>query len=206
MWLEILFALLVCTILYRHLRWYQDRNVKQEIPASTMIILGSGGHTREILSLTHSLPQALYSPRFYVYSKNDHLSKAKASQLEKDRHANDFSCWRIFRSREVAQSWWTSIFTTMISCFNSVFLICYLRPDLILCNGPGVCVPLCVVAFVMKVLGLFRVKIVYVESVCRLHRLSLTGKILRYIADEFLVQWRHMAVQFPFTKYIGRIS
>jgi len=45
---------------------------------------------------------------------------------------------------------------------------------------------------------------VFVESVCRVTSLSLTGTVLQYIADEALVQWPDLAGKYPRTKYIGK--
>ncbi len=44
--------------------------------------------------------------------------------------------------------------------------------------------PLCVIAAIMGLLGLLRTHIVFVESICRVETLSLTGKILQYVAGE----------------------
>lgn len=41
------------------------------------------------------------------------------------------------RSRSVGQSWLTTPFTTLRALWASVGLVFRLRPDLILCNGPG---------------------------------------------------------------------
>lgn len=40
-----------------------------------------------------------------------------------------------------------------------------------------------------QVLGLSHTRIIYVESFARVKSLSLSGKILRYFVDTFVVQW-----------------
>ena len=47
-------------------------------------------------------------------------------------------------------------------------------------------------------------RIVFVESLCRVRSLSLTGRLLQHLADRALVQWPELAVQHPATQYIGR--
>ena len=47
--------------------------------------------------------------------------------------------------------------------------------------------------------------IVFVESICRARTLSMSGLLLYYIADEFIVQWPDLAVKYSLTRYIGRI-
>ena len=75
----------------------------------------------------------------------------------------------------------------------------YGYPDLILTNGPGtaVCVVLAsvMVRFFSPVLPRRwsakkgKMRTIYVESWARVRRLSLSGKILVWVVDRFLVQW-----------------
>uniref|UniRef100_A0A8B9P4E9 UDP-N-acetylglucosamine transferase subunit ALG14 n=1 Tax=Apteryx owenii TaxID=8824 RepID=A0A8B9P4E9_APTOW len=75
----------------------------------------------------------------------------------------------------------------------------------ILCNGPGTCVPVCISALLLGLLGLKRAIIVYVESICRVETLSLSGKILYYFSDYFIVQWPALKEKYPKSVYLGRI-
>ena len=68
----------------------------------------------------------------------------------------------------------------------------------------GTCLPLVVIARLLSLSGISRCQIVFVESVCRVTSLSLTGTVLQYIADEALVQWPDLAGKYPRTKYIGK--
>ncbi|KAJ6754196.1 GLYCOSYL TRANSFERASE-RELATED [Salix purpurea] len=60
---------------------------------------------------------------------------------------------QIYRSREVGQSYITSIGTTFLALVHALWLMIRIRPQVVLCNGPGTCVPLCVIAFLFKVVG-----------------------------------------------------
>lgn len=75
----------------------------------------------------------------------------------------------------------------------------------VLCNGPGTCVPLCVAGLLLGILGMKKVLIVYVESICRVHSLSLSGKILYPISDYFFVQWSSLRDKYPKSIFLGRI-
>uniref|UniRef100_A0A8V0Z9K8 UDP-N-acetylglucosamine transferase subunit ALG14 n=1 Tax=Gallus gallus TaxID=9031 RepID=A0A8V0Z9K8_CHICK len=75
----------------------------------------------------------------------------------------------------------------------------------ILCNGPGTCVPVCISALLLGLLGMKRAIIVYVESICRVETLSLSGKILYYFSDYFIVQWPALKEKYPKSVYLGRI-
>ena len=79
------------------------------------------------------------------------------------------------------------------------------RPALLLCNGPGTCVPVAVAALLLRLLGVKYVAVVYVESVCRVETLSLSGKIMLRLADHFLVQWPGLAKRYPRAHFIGRL-
>jgi beta-1,4-N-acetylglucosaminyltransferase len=80
------------------------------------------------------------------------------------------------------------------------------RPELIVCNGPGTCIPICVIAFMMRVLYITDTKIVFVESICRVKTLSLSGKILLLFADIVLVQWPKLKEIYRRTTFIGRLT
>ncbi|XP_040262544.1 UDP-N-acetylglucosamine transferase subunit ALG14 homolog isoform X2 [Bufo bufo] len=76
---------------------------------------------------------------------------------------------------------------------------------LILCNGPGTCIPVCFSALLLGVLGIKKIIIVYVESLCRVETLSLSGKILYHVADHFIIQWPLLKDKYPNAIYMGRI-
>ncbi|XP_032753290.1 UDP-N-acetylglucosamine transferase subunit ALG14 homolog [Rattus rattus] len=176
-----------------------------------LIVAGSGGHTTEILRLVGSLSGA-YSPRHYVIAESDEMSAKKIHSLELARAQNDsttehtsYHLHRIPRSREVRQSWLSSVFTTSYSMWFSFPLVHRIKPDLVLCNGPGTCVPICVSALLLGILGIKKVIIVYVESICRVETLSLSGKILWHLSDYFIVQWPTLKEKYPKSVYLGRI-
>ncbi|XP_049570744.1 UDP-N-acetylglucosamine transferase subunit ALG14 homolog isoform X4 [Orcinus orca] len=76
---------------------------------------------------------------------------------------------------------------------------------MVLCNGPGTCVPICISALLLGILGIKKVIIVYVESICRVEHLSLSGKILFHLSDYFIVQWPTLKEKYPKSVYLGRI-
>jgi beta-1,4-N-acetylglucosaminyltransferase len=67
----------------------------------------------------------------------------------------------------------------------------------------GTCVPIVFVAFLYKLLGILDADIVFVESFCRVQKLSLTGKLLYPIADKFIVQWPQLLRQYGRAEYLG---
>ena len=60
------------------------------------------------------------------------------------------------------------------------------KPDLIVSNGAEIAIPTLYLA------KLFGIKIIFIESWCRINKPSTTGKLIYPIADVFLVQWRQL--------------
>ncbi|XP_070784555.1 UDP-N-acetylglucosamine transferase subunit ALG14 [Enoplosus armatus] len=177
-------------------------------PVAVLVVAGSGGHTTEILRLMECLSPA-YTPRHYVIADTDRMSEEKICAFEASKGHSDseseFTICRIPRSREVRQSWSSSVISTLNALRYSLPLAFRLRPDMVLCNGPGTCVPLCVAGLLLGILGMKKVLIVYVESICRVQTLSLTGKILYPISDYFFVQWSSLRDKYPKAIFFGRI-
>ncbi|KAI7792684.1 UDP-N-acetylglucosamine transferase subunit ALG14 homolog isoform X2 [Triplophysa rosa] len=177
-------------------------------PVSVLVVAGSGGHTTEIIRLMGAL-SPFYKPRHYVLADTDKMSEEKIRAFEAEREktcsASQFTLHRIPRSREVRQSWSSSVLTSLSALVSSIPLLFRLQPDVVLCNGPGTCVPLCAAGILLGVLGVKRVLIVFVESICRVETLSLSGKILYYFADYFFVQWVPLKDKYPKAIYLGRL-
>ncbi|XP_010517568.1 PREDICTED: UDP-N-acetylglucosamine transferase subunit ALG14 homolog [Camelina sativa] len=179
---------------------------------TTLVVLGSGGHTAEMLSLLSVLRMDRFTPRFYIAAATDNMSLQKARSFEDSlavkvpavkKVSSQFM--QIYRSREVGQSYVTSVWTTIVAIVHGLWLMIRIRPQVILCNGPGTCIPLCVIAFLFKVLGIRWSSIFYVESVARVKKLSLSGLLLYKlrIADQFFVQWPQLQKKYPRAHYVG---
>jgi len=106
----------------------------------------------------------------------------------------DNEIFTIPRAREVGQSYFTSIFTTLQSIISSAHIIFKTKPDLLIINGPGTCLPIAFWTFIGRIIGLCQGKIIFCESFCRVNTLSLTGKILVKLnmVDLFLVHWQEL--------------
>ena len=168
----------------------RPKETERTTPAKTLIVLGSGGHTTEVLRILQQLNTEKYTPRTYVQAQSDEISSKKVKEIEAD--AKDYKIVKISRSREVQQSYLTSVLTTIRAILESFPVVWREKPDLLLCNGPGTCIPLCLVSFFFNTLFLSNTKIVFVESFCRVKSFSLSGKILYYLANHVIVQWPYL--------------
>lgn len=191
----IFFALACCILVFVRIYYLifskHNKSREESCPVKTMIILGSGGHTAEMLRIISHLNFKNYSPRVYICAQTDKLSSEKIKDLENGN--KDYKIMEIYRSREVRQSYFTSILTTILATLNCLPILWKENPELILCNGPGTCVPLCVIAFLFKVLCIRQSVIIFIESFCRVKTFSLTGKILYYLANHVIVQWVYLS-------------
>jgi len=73
------------------------------------------------------------------------------------------------------------------------------RPDLVISTGAGIVVFFCVFA---KLLG---AKLIFIESMARVERPTLTARMLYPFADLFFVQWPGLLKYFPRAKFAGRL-
>lgn len=210
----LLVVLLKLVIFLLAIRYYYLFNVvpstqlRRKKPARSLIVLGSGGHTAEMMMIVKQLSKKNYSPRYYVLASTDSTSESKVLNVEEPTTSqNDYEIFRVKRSRHVGQSYLTSVFTTIQSIWQCIPLVYRLQPDLVLCNGPGTCVPICLIAFMLKVVAALDIqcKIVFIESYCRVKSLSLSGRILFWIADCFVVQWPQLVNSAPKSRYFGRL-
>ncbi|KAF5204276.1 Udp-n-acetylglucosamine transferase subunit alg14 [Thalictrum thalictroides] len=182
-------------------------------PLSTLIILCSGGHTAEMLNLVSILQKQRFTPRIYIAASTDNMSLQKAHVLESslvnqkdvEEVLKTSQFMQIYRSREVGQSYLTSVGTTLIAMAHALWIMIKIRPQVILCNGPGTCILLCIIAFLFKIVGIRWSSICYIESIARVRRLSLSGLLLYklHIADQIFVQWPQLQQKHPRTYYVG---
>ena len=73
------------------------------------------------------------------------------------------------------------------------------RPDAVITTGAGVGVPFLYAARV------FGKRAIYVESLARVDRLSLSGRLVYPVATDFFVQWPELSVRYRKGRYAGAI-
>lgn len=73
------------------------------------------------------------------------------------------------------------------------------RPNIVISTGAAVG---CIMCFLGEIIG---AKIIWVDSITNVTRLSLSGRLVRYVADLFLVQWPQFAEQYESVEYVGAV-
>ena len=173
---------------------------------SIMIILGSGGHTGEILLMIQKLDFNKFSSCYLVSSHNDKNSENKAKEsIPIDKFKNTkFIFLKIYRSRNVGQSFISSIPTTLYALFQSFFILIKYRPNMVVTNGPGVAFPILFIGYILRILMILcEFKIMFIESYCRTKSISLCGKIVEPLCDRFIVLWKNL--ESKKREYLGKI-
>lgn len=88
----IVVLLLVATVVLAVARLiYVLHSIHQGLPlvlshhktVKTLVVLGSGGHTVEMLKMVAALDPKKYNPRIYVMADTDKISNKKLSEVEK---------------------------------------------------------------------------------------------------------------------------
>jgi UDP-N-acetylglucosamine:LPS N-acetylglucosamine transferase len=73
------------------------------------------------------------------------------------------------------------------------------RPDVVISTGASVG---CIMCILGRLLG---AKIIWLDSITNVERISLSGRMVRHIADLFLVQWPELARLYKGVIYAGAV-
>lgn len=153
-----------------------------------LVILGEGGHTTEILQLVEALgPIYDYS---YLIATHDQISESKIKIKG--------PVYRTRLPRGLRTSFLASVVNTLLCSIQQFSILLQSRPRAILSAGAGIAVP---ISLFGRLLG---VKIIHIETACRVRTLSLSGRILYHIAHLFFVQWEPLKKKYPKAIYAGR--
>ncbi|EPE36811.1 hypothetical protein GLAREA_08974 [Glarea lozoyensis ATCC 20868] len=179
---------LTLRVLYvlRHIRRSNVTQLKGK-PASPfhmVIVLGSGGHTAEMMSLIRDIDPKRCKHRTYIVSSGDNFSSGKALEIEKRIQSNcsstntslvtlegqddaSFGMWDIKivpRARKIHQSLITapaSSLWCLLGCLKALYTTARDSkvspgefPDIIVTNGPATAVIFIFAAILLKILGL----------------------------------------------------
>jgi UDP-N-acetylglucosamine:LPS N-acetylglucosamine transferase len=88
------------------------------------------------------------------------------------------------------------VFKVWIRCLK---VILRERPDVIVSTGAAVG---CMTCYLGK---LFGARVVWIDSITNVERISLSGRMVRWVADLFLVQWPELARNNANIEYVGAI-
>ena len=180
---------------------------KPGTPAHLLIVLGSGGHTAEILSmLRRSATCNKFTHRTWLVSSGDNFSAAFAKDFEQEigEKQGTYRIEEVRRARKIHQSLISSPWTCLLCLWDCLRVLApssdgeYGYPDLILTNGPATATILVFASILLRFLGFQgkhgkgEMRTIYVESWARVKKLSLSGRLLCWVVDRVLVQWEQL--------------
>ncbi|MBC7237124.1 MAG: hypothetical protein H5T69_14885 [Chloroflexi bacterium] len=154
-----------------------------------LVVLGEGGHTKEMVTLVEMLGADLEYG--YLMVDEDQVSAAKITRPG--------PIYRVMRPRDKEHHLMRDILRTLFSAWQSWSALREFRPDVVLSSGPSVAVPVCVLA------RLSGVRVVFIETGSRVTALSFTGRIMYRVANLFFVQWPELAERYSKAVYAGRL-
>ncbi len=88
------------------------------------------------------------------------------------------------------------VFRVLVRCIRILFKE---RPDVVISTGAAAGCMLCIMA---KLCG---AKVVWIDSITNVEKISLSGRMVRHLADLFLVQWPELAIRYEKVEYVGPV-
>jgi beta-1,4-N-acetylglucosaminyltransferase len=154
-----------------------------------LIVLGGGGHTTEMLHLVQ-----LLGPEYeYHYL----LVREVALSPDAIKHKGEIHPVRRPRGRD--DSLFATLMNSVMALFEIARVLVKVRPKAVVGCGPAIAV---LASAVGKLLGCL---IIFVETGSRVNKLSVSGKLMYRLADQFFVQWPHLQAKYPKAIYAGRL-
>lgn len=150
--------------------------------AKVCLTSSSGGHLQELMTLKLL---SNYYEVFYITEKDQFGTKSLGD--------NEYKFSKIDRKE---RNFLIHFFKISFSIFK---ILRNEKPNVIISTGALVTVPVCILG---KILGS---KVIYIESFARVSSLSLTGKILYFWVDKFIVQWPDLEKKYSKASYIGGV-
>jgi len=91
------------------------------------------------------------------------------------------------------------LFRVILALARCMYAIMRERPKVVISTGAAVG---CITCFLGKLLS---AKVVWIDSITNVERISLSGRMVRCIADLFLVQWPELAEKYGNVEYAGAV-
>ncbi|NJL84319.1 MAG: UDP-N-acetylglucosamine--LPS N-acetylglucosamine transferase [Chloroflexaceae bacterium] len=92
------------------------------------------------------------------------------------------------------------VLRAFLNFWRALWILLQVRPDAVISTGASLAVPFIVAA------KLFGIHTVFIESISRSQQLSLSGRMVYNLADEFYVQWPDCLERYPKAQYRGIVA
>jgi UDP-N-acetylglucosamine:LPS N-acetylglucosamine transferase len=139
----------------------------------------SGGHLLQIMQLQK------------IYSKYDHFFLT----FKRDMTENLAKKEKVYFVKDPKRN----LLILILNFFQTFLILIKERPKIIISTGAGVAIFTCFLA------KLFGCKVIFLESFSRVNQPSITGKLVYFISDLFIVQWKYLLKFYSKAIYGGSI-
>jgi UDP-N-acetylglucosamine:LPS N-acetylglucosamine transferase len=140
------------------------------------VVCSAGGHLTEALLAVDDVDY----PKYFVTYKLPHT----------DQTLSKYAYYYIINPHK-------NMFKYPVNFLQSLKIYFQKRPAFILSTGSGMTIATCLIG------KLFGSKIIYIETGARIYIPSMTGRLLYYFSDLFIVQWKPLLTFFPKGVYGG---
>lgn len=143
----------------------------------------SGGHMTELAALLELQERWPVAPSMYVSTLEISLSATPT-------HVSTHVIGECDRHQPIM---------AVKTLAKSLFIARRERPDVVVTTGS---LPLALFSLTCK---LFGAKIIWIDSISQIDRISMSGRLIKPIADLFLVQWPELAQRYQDVRYAGEL-
>jgi beta-1,4-N-acetylglucosaminyltransferase len=150
--------------------------VRTWLTMKVCIVSSCGGHLTEVRCLSPA-----YRGYDYFYVLNDHTILPRDMAGKTYFIAHSERDWKF-----------------LLNLWEAFRILWKERPAVILSTGAGPVVPFALIGRLF-----FNTRVVYVETITRIEKPSMTGKIMYYLAHDFFYQWESLRTFFPKGTYGG---
>lgn len=154
--------------------------VNKNKPLKICLASSSGGHLSQLLKLAESWQG---NDSFYVTTTN--VVHKKLSRLG-----------RVYVVGECNRQHPVEVIKVLLRCLRINFQE---KPDVVISTGAAAG---CIMCFLGKIIG---AKVIWIDSITNVEHLSFSGRMVRYIADLFLVQWPDLTTKYKNVVFAGSV-
>lgn len=140
----------------------------------------AGGHLSQLLKLADS----------WDGYENFSITTTEAVRRELRQYG------RVYVVRMCDREQFSRVIKVLLRCIRIVLRE---KPHVVISTGAAVG---CIACFLGKLVS---AKIVWIDSITNVERISLSGRMVKHIADLFLVQWPDLASQYSNVEYVGTV-
>lgn len=185
-------AIIGILLIYMIYRIYKNKKQKNKeekhISKDTKILFisSTGGHFSELMQLKPIMDKCTY----HVVTE-----KTKQNYKLKEKFGKKIN-FLIYETKKKPLKY---AFVLLANSFISLFIYLKFRPQVIITTGTHTAGPMCCIG---RILGS---KVIYIETYANRTSKTSAGKLLYFVANEFIVQWEEMKKLYPKARYFGGI-